>query len=102
MQGGFFTALIDSDSSVAKFVHPPGLTSINVLDFSPTKHVNFEASIHFPVDDGVVQVETFGISVNSDGTVYYGMQVMIYIFVMNMTIFLASISYYCLVGSYNG
>jgi hypothetical protein len=75
LQGGFFTALIDNDSSGTKFEVQPGLTSISILDYTLTKHVNFEADIHLPEDEGVVQVETFGVSMNADGTVFYGMQV---------------------------
>lgn len=75
VQGGFFTALIDNDSSGTKFVVDPGLTSVNILDYSSTRHVNFEADIHFPEDPGIVQVETFGVSMNADGTIFYGMQI---------------------------
>jgi WD repeat-containing protein 35 len=99
VQGGFFTALIDSESSGkpdtlrhtlyasrassmgvvgaagTKFEVTPGLTSISILDYTLTKHVNFEADIHLPEEEGVVQVETFGVSMNADGTVFYGMQV---------------------------
>ena len=31
--------------------------------------------IHFPEEPGVVQVETFGVSLNSSGTCFYGMQI---------------------------
>ena len=48
---------------------------MNILDYTLTNHINFEADIHFPVEAGVVQVETFGVSVNSDGTIFYGMQI---------------------------
>ena len=41
----------------------------------PTMHINFEADIHYPEEAGVVQVETFGVSMSADGTVFYGMQV---------------------------
>jgi hypothetical protein len=58
-----------------KFSVEPGLTTVKILDFTPTKHINFEADIHLPEDEGIVQVETFGVSMNQDGTVYYGMQV---------------------------
>jgi hypothetical protein len=75
VQGGFFTAMVDDESSAAKFVIPPGLTSINILDYTLTDHVNFEANINFPEEDGIVQVETFGCSLNADGTMFYGMQV---------------------------
>lgn len=75
VQGGFFTALIDDDSAGTKFEVEPGLTSVNILDYTLTKHINFEADIKLPEDDGIVQVETFGVSVNADGTIFYGMQI---------------------------
>ena len=75
VQGGFFTALIDDDSAGTKFVVDPGLTSVNILDYSPTKHINFEADIHVPEESGITQVETFGVSMNADGSLFYGMQV---------------------------
>jgi WD repeat-containing protein 35 len=75
VQGGFFTALIDSDSAGTKFVVDPGLTSVNILDYTMTKHVNFEAEIKIPEESGIIQVEAFGVSMNADGTMFYGMQV---------------------------
>ena len=48
VQGGFFTALMDDDESGTGFQVPPGLTSVNILDYSLTRHINFEADIHFP------------------------------------------------------
>ena len=74
VQGGFFTALIDEDESGTKFEVEPGLTSVDILDYTLTKHLNFEADIHLPEEEGIVQVETFGVSINADGTVFYGMQ----------------------------
>lgn len=74
-QGGFFTALIDDDSSGTQMEVEPGLTSVNILDYTLTKHINFEADIHLPEPDGIVQVETFGVSMNADGTIFYGMQI---------------------------
>jgi WD repeat-containing protein 35 len=75
VQGGFFTALIDSDAGGTKFVVDPGLTSINILDYTLTKHINFEAEIRIPEDTGIVQVEAFGCSLNADGTMFYGLTV---------------------------
>ena len=46
VQGGFFTALMDDDESGTGFQVPPGLTSVNILDYSLTRHINFEADIH--------------------------------------------------------
>ena len=74
-QGGFFTALVDEESSGTKFEVDAGLTSVNILDYTLTKHINFEADIHLPEPDGIVQVETFGVSMNADGTIFYGMQI---------------------------
>ena len=75
VQGGFFTALIDEESSGTQFEVEPGLTSVNILDYTLTKHINFEADIHLPEPEGIVQVETFGVSMNADGTIFYGMQI---------------------------
>lgn len=75
VQGGFFTALIDNDSTGTKFIVDPGLTSVNILDYTLTKHINFEAEIRIPEEKGIVQVEAFGVSMNADGTMFYGMQV---------------------------
>lgn len=36
---------------------------------------SFKAEINFAEESGVVQVETFGVSLNAEGTCFYGMQV---------------------------
>ena len=75
VQGGFFTALLDEEGDQTTFEVPPGLTSVNILDYSLTRHANFEADIHFPEAPGIVQVEMFGCSLNYTGVCFYGMQV---------------------------
>ncbi|CEG49204.1 uncharacterized protein PHALS_06978 [Plasmopara halstedii] len=75
VQGGFLTAIADNDTSGTQISVDPGLTSINILDYTMTNHVNFEADIHFPEAPGVVQVETFGCSLSASGFCLYGMQV---------------------------
>ena len=75
VQGGLISNQIDSDSMETNLAIKPGLTSINILDYTLSDHCNFEADIHYPVDEGVVQVEVFGVSANADGTMFYGMQV---------------------------
>uniref|UniRef100_K3WM40 Uncharacterized protein n=1 Tax=Globisporangium ultimum (strain ATCC 200006 / CBS 805.95 / DAOM BR144) TaxID=431595 RepID=K3WM40_GLOUD len=75
VQGGFFTAIVDDNASGTQISVDPGLTSINILDYTMTNHVNFEADIHFPEVPGVVQVETFGCSLTAAGSCFYGMQV---------------------------
>ncbi|DAZ96076.1 TPA: hypothetical protein N0F65_005854 [Lagenidium giganteum] len=75
VQGGFFTAVVDDNAAGTKISIDPGLTAINILDYTMTNHVNFEADIHFPEAPGVVQVETFGCSLTAAGSCFYGMQV---------------------------
>ncbi|RHY76921.1 hypothetical protein DYB38_014230, partial [Aphanomyces astaci] len=72
---GFFTSLVDTNSTGTQIAVEPGLTSVNILDFALTNHVNFEADIHYPEAPGVVQVETFGCSLTATGSCFYGMQV---------------------------
>ena len=52
----------------------PEMTAVDILDYTLTNHINFEAEIRFAEDSGVVQVETFGVSLNAEGTCFYGMQ----------------------------
>lgn len=65
VQGGFISNVIDGDSSKTSLELSPQLTSVEVLDYTHTNHINFEAEIRFREDPGVVQVETFGISMNA-------------------------------------
>jgi len=71
-QGGLFTSMIDESPTDTKFKVPPGLTSVNILDFDFVRFINFEAEINYPEEDGVVQVENFGMHLNVDGTIIYG------------------------------
>lgn len=74
-QGGLFTSLIDDRPTDTQFEVPPGLTEVRILDYDPVRYINFEAEINFPEDDGIVQVENFGIHLNVDGTIFYGIRV---------------------------
>lgn len=75
VQGGFFTNVVDPDPDSSEFVGSnEGLTSVDILDFDDTGYVNYEAEIHFPEEDGIVQVENFGINCNADGFIMYGME----------------------------
>jgi hypothetical protein len=74
-QGGLFTSLIDDRPTDTLFEVPPGLTQVRILDYDPVRFINFEAEINFPEDDGIVQVENFGIHLNVDGTIFYGIRV---------------------------
>lgn len=75
VQGGYISSTLDDKSCETTVEMTPELTSVNILDYTLTNHINFEAEIQFPEDPGVVQVETFGISLNAEGTCFYGMQI---------------------------
>ncbi|KAJ0395757.1 hypothetical protein P43SY_005674 [Pythium insidiosum] len=74
-QGGLFTSLIDDRPTDTQFEVPPGLTQVRILDYDPVRFINFEAEINFPEEDGIVQVENFGIHLSVDGTIFYGIKV---------------------------
>lgn len=74
-QGGYFTAVVDENSTNTQCEVPAGLTSVAILDHDRSRFTNFEAEVHFPEDEGVVQVEQFGIHTRLDGTCVYGLMV---------------------------
>ena len=74
-QGGLFTAVVDKNPTQTQFDVPPGLTQVTILDYDFVRFINFEAEINYPEEDGIVQVENFGIHLNVDGTVLYGMKI---------------------------
>lgn len=75
VQGGYISPAIDDKSAETQITMSPELTSVDILDYTLTNHINFEAEINFAAGTGVVQVETFGVSVNAEGTCFYGLQV---------------------------
>ena len=76
VQGGFFTSVVDLNPDSSEFIgESEGLTEVDILDFDETAFVNFEAEVHFPEDEGIVQVENFGMHLSVDGTVFYGIKV---------------------------
>lgn len=75
VQGGFVSSQLDDKSCETTVEMNAELTSVDILDYTLTNHINFEAEIRFPEDPGIVQVETFGISLNAEGTCFYGMQI---------------------------
>ena len=74
-QGGLFSAHVDHNPTQTQFDVPPGLTQVTILDYDFVRFINFEAEINYPEEDGIVQVENFGIHLNVDGTVLYGIKV---------------------------
>ncbi|KAJ1489544.1 hypothetical protein T484DRAFT_1937083 [Baffinella frigidus] len=74
-QGGLFTSKIDNDPTGTQFKVPPGLTEVNILDYDLIGCINFEAEINYPEDEGIVQVENFGMHLNVDGTIMCGLKI---------------------------
>lgn len=74
-QGGLFTAMIDDSPNDTNFDVDCGLTSVKILDFDLVRFINFEAEIMYPEEEGVVQIENFGMHLNVDGTVIYGLKI---------------------------
>jgi hypothetical protein len=74
-QGGLFTAQVDLLPSETQFCVPPGLTQVAILDYDYVKFINFEAEINYPEDEGIVQVESFGIHLHMDGLIFYGLKI---------------------------
>lgn len=74
-QGGFISPALDDAAAGTQIEMSPELTSVDILDYTLTNHINFEAEINFAEDDDVVQIETFGVSLNAEGTCFYGLQV---------------------------
>ncbi|KAE9005662.1 hypothetical protein PR003_g19412 [Phytophthora rubi] len=74
-QGGILTSCVDSNPTDAQFRVPVGQTQVRVLDYDFVRFTNFEAESHFPETPGIVQVENFGMHLNSDGSLIYGIKV---------------------------
>ena len=74
-QGGFFTSQVDENPTDTKMSVPQGNTNVMILDFDFVRFINFEADINYAEDEGIVQVENFGMHLNVDGTIIYGMKI---------------------------
>ena len=74
-KGGMFTAQVDEDPTANTLATEVGLTSVEILDFEGTEYINFEAEINYPEDEGIVQVENFGIHISKLGSTVYGMRI---------------------------
>lgn len=74
-QGGLFTSELDLAPTSTRLQLNPGLTKIAIVDFEFDSFTNFEADIQGPNDDGIVQIENFGMHLSGDGTIVYGMYI---------------------------
>lgn len=45
---------------------------MTILDYDFVRFINFEAEIHYPEEEGVIQIENFGMHLSVDGSIVYG------------------------------
>lgn len=74
-QGGILTSYVDKSPTDTQLRVPVGQTQVRILDFDFVRFINFEAESHFPETPGIVQIENFGMHLNSDGSLIYGIKV---------------------------
>ena len=77
VQGGLFSAFMDDNPDGTRFAHAVSSTGhqVQILDYDLTEFVNFTADIFFEEDEGIIQIEEFGVSIQKDGSIMYGLQV---------------------------
>ena len=76
VRGGYFAAGATEDDVTAPAVAPAEMAKVDVLEAASARFVNAQAELHFAnADPDVVQVETFGLHVRSDGVVLHGLRV---------------------------
>jgi WD repeat-containing protein 35 len=69
-----FTSAIDKGSCTSSLKLDPGLTDLKIVDYDYFSFANITAEINFPEDDGIVQIENFGIHMHKYGLVICGMK----------------------------
>jgi len=72
IKGGFFTSVVDTKSSETSIQVDIGLTRVFVNSYDEAQWLNIEAEVDYPEEDGIVQVEHFGIRYQRDGVTTYG------------------------------
>jgi hypothetical protein len=76
VRGGYFAAGATADDVTAPAVAPAEMAKVDVLEAASARFVNAQAELHFANSDpDVLQVETFGLHVRSDGVVLHGLRV---------------------------
>jgi hypothetical protein len=77
VQGGLFSSFIDDMPEGTRFEHSVSNSGhmIKILDYNLTEFVNFTADVFFEEDEGIIQIEEFGVSVQKDGSIMYGLHI---------------------------
>ena len=74
VKGGYFSSHVDSRSTETTLEIPVGLTKVAVNSCDAAQWINIEAEVEFPEDEGITQIENFGIRYQRDGTTLYGLK----------------------------
>ena len=74
-QGGFFTNQVDDDPTGTGLEAQDEATNVKILDFNYIRFTNFEANINYAEDEGIIQIECFGMHLNVSGNIIYGMEI---------------------------
>jgi WD repeat-containing protein 35 len=75
IKNAMFTQVIDHDPGGTELTVSPGLTEVYVKSEVFGETINFDASIYYPEDPGIIQVEEFGVNVSSMGRILLGLNV---------------------------
>ena len=74
-QGGYFSPVVDMHSTDMTTEMPTGLTHVTVNCSNPSHYLSIEAEVEFPEDEGIIQVEQFGIRYQRNGSSMYGLKI---------------------------
>jgi len=74
VSSGFYSATVDENPGATSLDVEPGLTNITIVDIVEGQHANLEAEIYFPEEEGIVQVENFGVHIDVTGTCFCGVR----------------------------
>merc|ERR1719160_2220667 len=75
VQGGMFSAEVDTAVELCSFEMEPGTTEVLIIDYDLTHFVNIDAEINFPEEEGIIQIESFGVHLNGDGMICFGLRI---------------------------
>jgi len=77
IKGGLFLADVDTEPtrSIYKMANDNNLTKVSLVDHQMDRFITFIADIQYPEDEGIQQIEEFGVSCRQYGGCYYGMQI---------------------------
>ena len=73
--GGYLTPEVDMKSSETALTMPSGLTRVHIDSYHESQFINLDAEVEFPEDDGIIQVEHFGLRYQRDGVTLYALKI---------------------------